>query len=55
MNEKPLVICDLEERGATNGTTQIDLMKEIVAQVRLDSQRGTEEYLDETTVPHGGE
>jgi hypothetical protein len=54
MTTKPdaIRVADAAEDAKTLKTT---LLSAIVDQVRRDSKADSEEYLDETTVPHGGE
>ena len=40
---------------AATKTVETALLKEIVDQIRRDRVEDSKEYLDETTVPHGGE
>ena len=44
-----------EPAQETTKKTENGLLKAVVDQVRLDCKTESEEYLDETTVPHGGE
>jgi hypothetical protein len=55
MTDKLQVASVPEEKAATVPIDPSVLLKHIVAQVRRDSVEKSENYLDETTVPHGGE
>ena len=55
MTEKLQVSRDPVERIEATSTAETALLKEMVAQVRRDSAEDSKAYLDETTVPHGGE
>jgi hypothetical protein len=45
----------LEARNDAAEKTDISRLEVVVDQVRRDSRENAEGYLDETTVPHGGE
>ncbi len=55
MTEKLHFVCDPAECIEATGTAGVALLKELVAQIRQDSVQDSQDYLDETTVPHGGE
>ena len=55
MTEKLQVVRDPVERVEATRAAETALLKEVVAQVRRDSAEDSKNYLDETTVPHGGE
>jgi len=44
-----------ESAPETTKTSENALLTSVVDQVRLDCQTDSKKYLDETTVPHGGE
>ncbi|MFO7901774.1 MAG: hypothetical protein ACQESR_31455 [Planctomycetota bacterium] len=44
-----------EPRAEAIPADQATRLRDVVAQVRRDSREQTEQYLDETTAPHGGE
>jgi hypothetical protein len=52
MNTDSLRISAVEE---TTGQTPAHALDEVAEQVRRDAVTNSKEYLDETTVPHGGE
>ena len=52
MNTDSLRISTVEE---TTGQTPAHALDEVAEQVRRDAVTNSKEYLDETTVPHGGE
>lgn len=45
----------LSEHRAETPREAVGLPQSVVDQIRLDSAIKSDEYLDETTVPHGGE
>jgi hypothetical protein len=55
MTDKLQVADVPEEKAAATSITPSVLLKRVIAQIRRDSVEGSKEYLDETTVPHGGE
>ncbi len=55
MSEKRVQTGLLDEQVAATKTVETVLLKEIVDQIRRDSVEDSKAYLDETTVPHGGE
>ena len=55
MTEKLQVVRDPVERVEATNSAATALLLEVVAQVRRDSAEDSKAYLDETTVPHGGE
>lgn len=44
-----------EPRAEAMPADQATRLRTVIAQVRRDSREQTEQYLDETTAPHGGE
>ena len=44
-----------DEAVSTPGKPKVLPLERVLDQVRRDSRQDTEEYLDETVVPHGGE
>lgn len=44
-----------EQAAAIPQETQADVLNRVVEAVRRDSQTDTQVYLEESTVPHGGE
>ena len=50
-----LDMTNLSEGNAQTTPDQPKTVKDLVDQVRRDSVKNSKEYLDETTVPHGGE
>jgi hypothetical protein len=52
MNTNPLDISTVDE---TARQTPAHALHEVAQQVRRDAVTNSKEYLDETTVPHGGE
>ena len=55
MTEKLQVVREPVERVEATRIAETALLREVVAQVRRDSAENSKTYLDETTVPHGGE
>ena len=55
MTDKLQVASVPQETAAASNVDQIALLKDMVAQIRRDCVENSEEYLDETTVPHGDE
>jgi hypothetical protein len=55
MTEKLPVVRDPVECAEATRAAETALLRELVAQIRRDSAEDSKTYLDETTVPHGGE
>jgi hypothetical protein len=55
MTEKLHVVCDPAASSESIKATEAALLKELLAQIRSDSTRESDDYLGETNVPHGGE
>jgi hypothetical protein len=54
MTEK-LQLVNVPEQQASTAADQAELLRSLVARVRQDCQQQSDEYLDQTEVPHGGE
>lgn len=55
MTDKLQVATELKNHNVAAPVDQAELLKNIAARVSRDSVERSDEYLDETTVPHGGE
>ena len=55
MTDKLQVTTEPQDHQVATPLDRAELLKSIVDQVRDNSVQGSDEYLDETTVPHGGE
>ncbi len=53
MTDKVQIVSIPEEK--TTASDQAALLKDVIVQIRNDSVKASREYLEETTVPHGGE
>jgi hypothetical protein len=54
MTEK-LPVIDVSTAEVASFPAKLPSLSELVARIREDSMEGSQEYLDETNVPHGGE
>ena len=55
MSDELQVVNTPEQKTAATPIDQAALLKDLVARIRHDSVQESDEYLNETTVPHGGE